>query len=253
METDIGRTFLFYKTTKEIWDAAKETFSDSENAAEVFEIKSQLLELQQRDLSVTQYFSIFSQYWQKLEVLEEMEWDCVRDSIKYHKIMEKERIFTFLVGLNSIRISMKSEEGILALSHSHHFERRVLKSDKKRVERRSWWRITPHHSPFRATMDQPWPPRDQILNTLIHEGDPTSHGVIIVTKLVIHEKPIGKFMGSRPIGKGTEHRKMNLEVIVPPMMNHHSPITQPTKHLLAKNKWSYFRNSSHMILRVPPL
>ena len=121
METDIGRTFLFYKTTKEIWDAAKETFSDSENAAEVFEIKSQLLEL----------------YWQKLDVFEEMEWDCVRDSIKYHKIMEKERIFTFLVGLNSIRISMKSEEGILALSHSHHFERRVLKSDKKRVERRS--------------------------------------------------------------------------------------------------------------------
>ena len=137
METDIGRTFLFYKTTKEIWDAAKETFSDSENAAEVFEIKSQLLELQQRDLSVTQYFSIFSQYWQKLDVFEEMEWDCVHDSIKYHKIMEKERIFTFLVGLNSIRISMKSEEGILALSHSHHFERHVLKSDKKRVERRS--------------------------------------------------------------------------------------------------------------------
>ena len=35
--------FLFYKTAKEIWDAAKEMFSDNENAVEVFEIKSQLL------------------------------------------------------------------------------------------------------------------------------------------------------------------------------------------------------------------
>ncbi|RVW39379.1 hypothetical protein CK203_096117 [Vitis vinifera] len=164
---DIGRTFLFYKTTKEIWDAAKETFSDSENAAEVFEIKSQLLEL----------------YWQKLDVFEEMEWDCVHDSIKYHKIMEKERIFTFLACSPTKR---ELKEGHDEGSHLN--------------------------SPFRATMDQPWPPRDQILNTLIHEGDPTSHGVIIVIKLVIHEKPIGKFMGSRPIGKGTKHKKMNLEL-----------------------------------------
>ena len=43
IETDVGQTFLFYKTAKEIWDAAKEMFSDNENAVEVFEIKSQLL------------------------------------------------------------------------------------------------------------------------------------------------------------------------------------------------------------------
>ena len=79
--------------------------------------------------------------------------------------------------------------------------------------------------------DQPWPPRDQILNTLIHKGDPMGHGVIIVIKLVTLEKPVGKFIGSRPIGKVTELRKMNLKVIVPPMMNHHNPITQPTKRL----------------------
>ena len=102
-------------------------------------------------------------------------------------------------------------------------------------------------------MDQPWPPRNQILNTLIHKGDPIGHGVIIVIELVTLEKPVGKFMGSRPIGKVTELRKMNPKVIVSPMMNHHSVITQPTKHLSAENRWSYFRNSSHVILRVPPL
>ena len=132
---------------------------------------------------------------------------------------------------DSTKILMKSEEGFLALSNSHHFERCVLRSGKKRVEGRSWWRITTHHSPFRAMTDQPWPPRDWILNTLIHKGDPIGHGVIIVIELATLEKPVGKFIGSCPIGKVTKLRKMNLEVIVPPMMNHHSPITQPTKRL----------------------
>ncbi|KAL6323358.1 hypothetical protein AAG906_029365 [Vitis piasezkii] len=51
-----------------------------------------------------------------------------------------------------------------------------------------------------------------------------------LTLLVTLEKPIGKFMESHRIGKVTEHMKMNLKVIVPPIINYHSPIPQPTKH-----------------------
>ena len=60
--------------------------------------------------------------------------------------------------------------------------------------------------------------------------------MIIVIELVTLKKPIGKLMGNRSIGKVTEHKNMNLEVIVPPMMNHHNPITQPTKHLSDEKK-----------------
>ena len=60
MEIDVGQTFLFYKTAKKIWDAAKETFSNNKNAIEVFEIKSQLLDLRQGNLSITQHFNILS-------------------------------------------------------------------------------------------------------------------------------------------------------------------------------------------------
>ena len=67
-------------------------------------------------------------------------------------------------------------------------------------------------------MNQPWPPEDLILNFSIHEGDSTNCDVITVIKLVTLEKPVGKFMGSRPIGKVIKHKKMNLEVIVPPIM-----------------------------------
>lgn len=36
MEQKIGRTYLFYKTAKKVWDAVQEIYSDLENTALVF-------------------------------------------------------------------------------------------------------------------------------------------------------------------------------------------------------------------------
>ena len=62
MNTDIGENFLFYGTAKEIWDAARETYSNYENTSEIFEIEATLHDLRQGDLSVTQYFNILSHH-----------------------------------------------------------------------------------------------------------------------------------------------------------------------------------------------
>ncbi|GAV56647.1 UBN2_3 domain-containing protein [Cephalotus follicularis] len=100
MDTEIGQNFLFYGSAKEIWDAAKEIYSDNENTAEFFEIKCVLHDIRQGDLTVTQYYNTLSQYWQQLDIFEESDWECPGDHLKYRKIMEKERIVKFLVGLN---------------------------------------------------------------------------------------------------------------------------------------------------------
>ena len=70
MNTDIGDNFLLYGTAKEIWDATRETYSNSENTSEIFEIEATLHDLRQRDLSVTQYFNILSRHWQHLDMFE---------------------------------------------------------------------------------------------------------------------------------------------------------------------------------------
>ena len=40
MEPKIGRTYLSYKTVKEIWDMVPETYSDIGNTTQIFELKS---------------------------------------------------------------------------------------------------------------------------------------------------------------------------------------------------------------------
>ncbi|RVW77397.1 Retrovirus-related Pol polyprotein from transposon TNT 1-94 [Vitis vinifera] len=47
----------FRKTAKDIWDAAKETYSSSENTSELFQIESTLHDFRQGEQSVTQYYN----------------------------------------------------------------------------------------------------------------------------------------------------------------------------------------------------
>ncbi|RVW97656.1 Retrovirus-related Pol polyprotein from transposon TNT 1-94 [Vitis vinifera] len=100
MTNDIGENFMYYGTTKEIWDAARETYSNIDNTSATFEIKSILQDLRQGDSTVTEYFNILARYWQQLDIYEELVWKCPEDGLLYKKVIEKERIYKFLLGLN---------------------------------------------------------------------------------------------------------------------------------------------------------
>ncbi|KAF7808226.1 sacsin isoform X2 [Senna tora] len=100
MDLEIGQDFMFFASAAEIWKAAKESYSDVENTAELFEIKGALHDLKQGELSVPQYFNTLNRYWLQLDMFECPEWKCSEDAETYKKLVEKERIYKFLLGLN---------------------------------------------------------------------------------------------------------------------------------------------------------
>ena len=100
MTNDIGENFLLYGIAKEIWDVAKETYSNNENMSILFEVESVLHDFRQGELAVTQYFNTLNHYWQQLDLFEEHNWSCPDDGIKYRQIIERKRIYKFLIGLN---------------------------------------------------------------------------------------------------------------------------------------------------------
>ncbi|RVW40843.1 Retrovirus-related Pol polyprotein from transposon RE1 [Vitis vinifera] len=95
-----GENFMYYGATKEIWDVARETYSNIDNTSAIFEIKRILQDLRQGDSTVTEYFNILTRYWQQLDIYEELVWKCPEDGLLYKKVIEKERIYKFLLGLN---------------------------------------------------------------------------------------------------------------------------------------------------------
>ncbi|KAE8732721.1 homogentisate phytyltransferase 1 [Hibiscus syriacus] len=65
IDPSVGRTYLFLPTAHDIWNAVNETYSDLGNVAQC-----------------------------------DYEWSCAKDRALFHKMVEKERVFEFLVGLN---------------------------------------------------------------------------------------------------------------------------------------------------------
>ncbi|RVW87157.1 Retrovirus-related Pol polyprotein from transposon TNT 1-94 [Vitis vinifera] len=100
MTADIGENFLSFDTAKEIWDTAKETFSDKENTSEIIQIEGILHDLRQGNLTVTEYFNTLTRLWRQLDTFEVHNWNCVTDGFLYKKIVEGKRVFKFLLGLN---------------------------------------------------------------------------------------------------------------------------------------------------------
>ena len=89
---------MFLPMAKDVWDAVRETYSDAENASQIFEIKTRLWQMKQGAQEVTEYYTEMLGLWQDLDL--SCEEDCTRDSVRFKKKMENERVFEFLAGLN---------------------------------------------------------------------------------------------------------------------------------------------------------
>lgn len=100
MNPDTGENFLLYGTAQEIWDAARETYSFEENTSELFAIESILHDLRQEEKSVTSYFTALTRQWQESDMFDLHAWKCPDDEQIYRDIVEKKRVFQFLLGLN---------------------------------------------------------------------------------------------------------------------------------------------------------
>ncbi|XP_040992770.1 uncharacterized protein LOC121239568 [Juglans microcarpa x Juglans regia] len=110
MTNDIGENFLLYGTAKEIWDAAKEIYSNNENTSELFEVESVLHDFRQGELIVTQYFKTLNRYWQQLDLFEEHNWSCPNDGIRYRQIIERKIIYKLYSQHFALKMCMRPFE-----------------------------------------------------------------------------------------------------------------------------------------------
>lgn len=88
-----------FKSAKEIWDAVHETYSKLDDSLELFSVESALHDLRQGDMTVTQYFNALTRNWQQFDMYEEYQWHCPEDSLQCRRIIEKKRLYKFLLGL----------------------------------------------------------------------------------------------------------------------------------------------------------
>lgn len=93
MEPKKKRTYLDYKTAKDVWDTIQELYSDVENTAQCFEVWFAIRMTRQGNSSVTEYYTTLTELWQEMDSFYEIKWHCKEDSVQYNKRLEKKRVF----------------------------------------------------------------------------------------------------------------------------------------------------------------
>ena len=53
-------------------------------------------------MTIAQYFSELSSLWQELDYYQDFQASCTVDAVKFQKLIEKERVYDFMAGLNDI-------------------------------------------------------------------------------------------------------------------------------------------------------
>ncbi|XP_034687204.1 uncharacterized protein LOC117915681 [Vitis riparia] len=191
MTPDIGENFLSFDTAKEIWDIAKETFSDKENTSEIIQIEGILHDLRQGNLTVTEYFNTLTRLWRQLDTFEVHNWNCVTDGLLYKKIVEGKRVIKFLLGLNKnldeIRGRIMGVKPLPSLREAFSEVRR--EESRKNLMMGSHQQLNMAESSALKTQFAPFDNRQKLKEVDL--------GVIIAESRDTQEKLAGRFMESQ--------------------------------------------------------
>ena len=101
MVPEISDTCMFLKSAKEIWEAVEQTYSKAKDAAQIYDVKVKTLGAKQGNKSVTEYANQLKSLWMELDHYRVIKARCLEDSTILKEYIEQDRVYDFLVGLNS--------------------------------------------------------------------------------------------------------------------------------------------------------
>ncbi|KAJ7968090.1 Retrovirus-related Pol polyprotein from transposon TNT 1-94 [Quillaja saponaria] len=100
MQPQISRGYLLLDSADMMWTALCQTYSQVGNDIQVFELRKKLHETKQGELTIAQYFAELSGLWQELDYYQEYQPVHPTDAASYKKVVDKEKVYDFLAGLN---------------------------------------------------------------------------------------------------------------------------------------------------------
>nr|XP_009774423.1 PREDICTED: uncharacterized protein LOC104224462 [Nicotiana sylvestris]XP_016490473.1 PREDICTED: uncharacterized protein LOC107810229 [Nicotiana tabacum] len=97
---DSDNSLVMTCTAKKIWNLARPSYSRKGNDAQIFEIRNKIPVTTQGELTVTDYCSKLSGLRQEIDYYQDLQAKCSNDAVLFQQLIEKERVYDFLAGLN---------------------------------------------------------------------------------------------------------------------------------------------------------
>ena len=101
MVPEISDKCMFLESAKEIWEAVEQTYSKAKDVAQIYDVKVKTLGAKQGNKSVTEYANQLKSLWMELDHYRVIKARCSEDLAILKGYIEQDRVYDFLVGLNS--------------------------------------------------------------------------------------------------------------------------------------------------------
>ena len=106
MMLEVSDAYMFLETTMDIWGMCRQTYSKVCDAAQIY--NTRILTTKQGNHSIIKFSNILQNLWQELDHYQCIEMKCSEDAAILKRFVEKDRIYTFLAGLNAEFDAVKS-------------------------------------------------------------------------------------------------------------------------------------------------
>jgi hypothetical protein len=109
MDQNLVSNFIRFSTAKQVWDSIAITYFDGSDTSQVYSLKRQVNNMKQAEGSIESYYNNLQGLWREIDFRRPNPMDCTADIQKYNTILQEDRVYTFLDGLDDRLDKIRSD------------------------------------------------------------------------------------------------------------------------------------------------
>ncbi|XP_045787537.1 uncharacterized protein LOC123882926 [Trifolium pratense] len=109
MDTSLIGNFIRFPTAKMVWDSIAITYFDGSDTSQVYDLKRQVTKVNQAGGSIEKYYNDLQHLWREIDFRRPNPMVCPVDIQKYNSIIQEDRVYVFLDGLDDRLDKIRSD------------------------------------------------------------------------------------------------------------------------------------------------
>ncbi|XP_073265014.1 uncharacterized protein [Populus alba] len=109
MDQSLVANFICFPTAKQVWDAIATTDFDGTDTSQVYELRRRVTRMRQRGGSIEKYYNDLQEIWREIDFRCPNPMECATDIQKYNSLIQEERVYIFLDGLDDRLDNIRSD------------------------------------------------------------------------------------------------------------------------------------------------
>ena len=109
MDPSLIGNFIWFPTTKQVWDSIATTFFDGTDTSQVNDLRRRVTRMKQAGGSIEKYYNDLQGLWREIDFRCPNLMKCARDIQKYNSSLQEDRVYVFLDGLDDRLDKIRSD------------------------------------------------------------------------------------------------------------------------------------------------